>query len=250
MIVEVQDLYKAYGSDFALHVPALRIEAGETFGLVGNNGAGKTTFLRLMLDLIQADRGCLLLNGRDVAAHEDWKSATGSFLDESFLLGFLTADEYFVFLGLLYGLSKPDIQKALEPYQSFFGNGVTGKKRKYIRDLSKGNAKKVGIVGAMFMNPSLLVLDEPFANLDPGSQIRLKALLRWQNETFGTTIVLSSHDLEHVTDVCGTVALLHDGQLVRRIVTSPETLPQLYAFFSEQISQDDRSGIRQIDLEL
>ncbi|HET6567169.1 MAG TPA: ABC transporter ATP-binding protein [Rhodothermales bacterium] len=234
MTVEVRDLIKRQGDRFRLEVPDLRVGSGEAFGLVGNNGAGKTTLMRLMLDLAQPDRGVVRIGGENVARSTDWKRHTGSFLDPSFLLDFLTPDEFFDFVGSTYGLSKAEIRERLEPYRLFFTDPIFGRNKKYIRDLSLGNAKKVGIVAALLVQPGLLVLDEPFANLDPGSQIRLKALLRGINETHGTTLFISSHDLVHVTEVCDRIAILDDGQIVRDMRTSPATLRELERYFRER----------------
>lgn len=232
MRLEVHQLTKRYGGLFGLDVPAFTLEAGQTLGLVGNNGAGKTTFLRLVLDLLRPDTGYVTLDGHNVAETAAWKAHTGSYLDETFLLDFLTADEFFAFVGGVYGLSKPEIEVRLQPYRSFFTDEALGKSTKYLRSLSKGNAKKAGLVAAMFIQPRLLILDEPFANLDPGSQIRLKQLLRQMNEQHGTTMIISSHDLLHVTEVCRRIAVLDDGVLVRDLTTSPATLKELEYYFS------------------
>jgi len=235
MNIEVSDLQKTYGHHFDLRVPSLRIGEGETFGLVGNNGAGKTTFLRLLLDLIYADGGEVLLDGHPTAGRDDWKTGVGSYLDESFLLDFLTADEYFEFTGTTYGLSRADVAAALEPFRSFFTDRVLGERTRYLRDLSVGNKKKVGLVAALFVRPKLLILDEPFANLDPGSQMQLLKLLRELNAEHGTTMIISSHDLDHVTQACDRIAVLEDGQIVRDNATSEETLPDLKKYFEVRL---------------
>ena len=232
MTIEVKDLVKRQGEHFVLDVPWLYIGAGESFGLVGNNGAGKTTLLRLLLDLSKPDGGQVLFDRQNVAEQADWKRHTCSYLDASFLLDFLTADEWFDFVGSTYGLSSADVQARLEAYRSFFNDPVLGRHKKYIRDLSLGNTKKVGIVAAMIVRPRVLILDEPFANLDPGSQIRLKHFLRDLNFQHGTTLIISSHDLAHVTDVCERIVLLENGSIGRDIQTSEATLQELELYFS------------------
>ena len=231
MRIDVENLRKRYGEAFVLDVPALHIEAGETFGLVGNNGAGKTTFLRLLLDLLRPDAGRVLLDGEAVAGDDAWKGQVGAYLDESFLLDFLTADEYLSFAGRSYGMTTPEREAALAPFRAFFTDRVLGTRTKYLRDLSMGNKKKVGLVGALFVRPRLLVLDEPFANLDPGSQLRLSGMLRAVGTTTDTTIVISSHDLGHVTDICERIAVLEQGRIVRDLRTSEITLPDLKEYF-------------------
>jgi ABC-2 type transport system ATP-binding protein len=235
MTVEAQDLIKRYGRHFELRVPSLRIRSGETLGLVGNNGAGKTTFLRLLLDLIYADDGRVRVDGREIAGRHAWKIDVGSYLDESFLLDFLTADESFDFTGATYGLSRGDVRAALAPYRGFFTDPVLGERTRYVGDLSAGNRKKVGLIAALFVQPKLLILDEPFANLDPGSQGRLLKILRQQNARRGTTMIISSHDIGHVTELCSRITVLEEGRIVRDIETSDETLGELRGYF-------DRNG--------
>ncbi len=232
MNVKVFHLVKRYGQHFALHVPELRIATGEALGLVGNNGAGKTTFLRLTLDLIRPDDGHVLVDGQNVAQETGWKAHVGSYLDESFLLDFLTPDEYFNFIGGVYEMSATQIKAALARYRTFLPEQALSRTQPFIRDLSMGNKKKVGLVAAMFTEPRLLVLDEPFANLDPGSQIRLKTLLRGLRQEHGTTMLISSHDLGHVTDFCERITLLDDGQIARDMTTSDATLRELKHYFS------------------
>ena len=234
-MIQVHDLRKSFGS-YSLHIPALDVPEGETLGLVGNNGAGKTTFLRLLLDLLEPDAGTITVGGHPVAESDAWKAFTGSYLDASFLLDFLTADEFFAFVGGLYGMNRDDVQEALLPYRTFLPPDVLGSKTKYLRDLSTGNAKKVGIVAAVFLRPRLLVLDEPFANLDPGSQIHLKLILTQLNTTYGTTVLISSHDLSHVTETCRRITLLDDGRLVRDTATSDDTQEELELYFATRMS--------------
>ena len=232
MNVKVFHLVKRYGQHFALHVPELRIASGEALGLVGNNGAGKTTFLRLLLDLIRADDGQVLVDGQNVKKDSGWKAHVGSYLDESFLLDFLTPNEFFSFAGSVYDMTASQIDAALNLYRAFLPEQALSSTQPFIRDLSMGNKKKVGLVAAMFTEPRLLVFDEPFANLDPGSQIRLKQLLRRLRQEHGTTMLISSHDLGHVTDFCERVTLLDDGQIVRDMTTSDATLHELRKYFA------------------
>ncbi|MEM8485954.1 MAG: ABC transporter ATP-binding protein [Bacteroidota bacterium] len=234
MRVEVEQLTKRYGEFFALEIPALHIESGATFGLVGNNGAGKTTFLRLLLDLLRADTGTIAIHEWIVAQTDDWKCHIGSYLDESFLLDYLTPLEFFSFVGSLYGFSKKETITRVEPYRDFLPADALHASSKYIRDLSKGNAKKVGIVAAMFVQPEIVILDEPFANLDPRSQIVLKSLLQKLNKEKGSTLLISSHDLAHVTEVCERIAVLEEGKLAQEIQTSDATLRELETYFATQ----------------
>lgn len=234
MHVEIPRLVKRFGPKVALDLEELTIGEGETFGLVGSNGAGKTTFLRLVLDLLRPSEGSVGIGGQPVESTWNWKTWTGSYLDSGFLIEFLTADEFFRFVGGTYGLDAEECANALKPYQAFYPDETFGETRLYIREMSMGNAKKIGLIAAMFTSPRLLVLDEPFANLDPRSQIRLKSYIRTLNEKLGTTIIVSSHDLMHVTDVCRRVAILENGRIVRDMNTSEGTLIDLQRYFSAE----------------
>lgn len=229
-MIEVRNISKKYKSIEVLNIPELRIEKGESFGLVGNNGAGKTTFFSLLLDLIQPSSGTITSDGVNVSTSEDWKQFTSAFLDESFLIGYLTPDEYFQFIGELRGLSKEELNEQLQPFAALFNNEIIGVK-KYIRDLSKGNQKKVGIAGAFIGRPEVVVLDEPFANLDPTTQIRLKNLLKDIAATKKTTMLVSSHDLQHTIEVSNRIVALEKGRVVRDLITDENTMAELENIF-------------------
>ena len=111
MHLQVQNLQKRYGLATVLDLPELDIDSGASFGLVGNNGAGKTTFLRLVLNLIRPSKGQVLLNGQDVSQDDAWKNCTGSYLDSNFLIDYLTPVEYIHFVGTLYGMSSVQIEE-------------------------------------------------------------------------------------------------------------------------------------------
>ncbi len=230
-MIDVKDLSKAYSGNVVLNIPNLMIPKGESFGLVGNNGAGKTTFFRLILDLIRATSGSVSINAEIVMGSIDWKRFTGSYLDEGFLIDFLSPEEYFEFLADINGLSKGDIKEFYDTFEEFFNNEVLGKK-KYIRELSSGNQKKVGIAAALMTKPELLILDEPFNSLDPTTQIRLKNILKKIQEDRNVTALISSHDLQHVTEVCERIVVLETGNVVHDIKTTSSTLKDLEKYFS------------------
>ena len=230
-MIQTTQLSKKYGKAEVLHIDSLEIPTGQSFGLVGNNGAGKTTYFNILLDLIRPTTGAIVNHDIQVNTSEDWKSFTGSFIDESFLIGYLTPDEYFEFIGDLRGMNKADVKKFLSQFDEFFNDEIIGKK-KYLRDLSKGNQKKAGIVAAMMGNPQVVILDEPFANLDPTTQIRLKKIIKELTDNREITVLVSSHDLTHVTEVCERIVVLDKGTVVKDIVTSAETLKELESYFS------------------
>lgn len=235
-MIEVNNLRKAYQNIDVLDIPQLKIENGESFGLVGNNGAGKTTFFSLMVDIIKATGGKVLSNGKDVMLSDHWKQYTGVYLDESFLVHFLTPEEYFDFIGYLHGLTKEDVMGRVEGYSDFFNGEILGK-RKYIRELSKGNQKKVGIIGALLTNPDVLILDEPFPHLDPSSVIRLKKIVKELNDG-GMTVLISSHDLNHITEICRRIVLLEKGVVIKDLETNQSTLKNLEDYFSVSGDRD------------
>ena len=230
-MISVHDLTKKYSGNTVLNIPKLEIPKGQSFGLVGNNGAGKTTFFNLILDLIRPTSGYILNNGIQVNKSEEWKKFTSAFIDESFLIGYLTPEEYFYFVGELRGQNQADVDEFLLEFEDFF-NGEVLEQNKYLRDLSKGNQKKVGLVAALIGNPEVIILDEPFANLDPTTQIRLKKLLKELAAKEDKTLLISSHDLGHITEVTDRIVVLDKGNIVRDIQTSPETLKELEDFFT------------------
>jgi ABC-2 type transport system ATP-binding protein len=231
-MITTSNLSKKYAGNQVLNIETLDIPKGQSFGLVGNNGAGKTTYFSLLLDLIQPTTGHIKNNDIQVNESEDWKPFTSAFIDESFLIGYLTAEEYFYFIGELRGQNKADVNNLVGQFKDFFHGEILGQK-KYLRDLSKGNQKKAGIVAALIGNPEVIILDEPFANLDPTTQIRLKGIIKDLAEKQGVTVLISSHDLMHVTDVCERIVVLEKGEVVKDLVTSEATLKELEAHFYE-----------------
>ena len=238
-MIYTKDLTKTYNGTTVLNIEELTIPKGQSFGLVGNNGAGKTTYFSLLLDLIRPTTGSITSNSVVVSESEDWKPFTSSFIDESFLIGYLTPEEYFYFIGELRGQNKADVDNLTSKFEDFFNGEIIGKK-KYLRDLSKGNQKKAGIVAALIGHPEVIILDEPFANLDPTTQIRLKQIIKDLAEKQGVTVLVSSHDLTHVTDVCERIVVLEKGNVVKDLETNPTTLKELEAHFgSSPIVQEE-----------
>jgi ABC-2 type transport system ATP-binding protein len=230
-MITIDTISKKYGKEVVLNVEKIHIPKGQSFGLVGNNGAGKTTLFNILLDLIRPSTGLITNNNIVVSESEDWKNFTGSFIDESFLIGYLTPEEYFEFIGDLRGMNKADVTAFITQFKDFFNDEIIGKK-KYLRDLSKGNQKKAGIVAALMGNPEVVILDEPFANLDPTTQIRLKQIIKNLTENKEVTVLVSSHDLTHVTEVCERIVVLDKGAVVKDIQRSEETLKELESYFA------------------
>jgi ABC-2 type transport system ATP-binding protein len=236
-MIEIKNLKKIYNGVTVVDVPHLVISKGESIGLVGNNGAGKTTLFRVILDLIRPETGEVLSNGEVVAGHENWKNYTASYLDEGFLIDYLTPEEYLYFIGGLHQQSKATVDETLLKLSDFF-NGEILKKGKYIRDLSKGNQCKVGVASCVLQNPQLLMLDEPFANIDPSTQFRLKNMLKELNKAHRITNIVSSHDLNPITDICDRILLMEKGVIIKDIATNSSTLKELEDYFGVGVTED------------
>lgn len=239
MKIELSNLEKHFGTNTAVDIESFTINNGDILGLVGNNGAGKTTLFRLMLDLLKADEGVVTMHpsADDVelvpsslklspdegvgggspinpALSEDWKAYTGAYIDDGFLIDFLTAEEYFDFIGRVSGMTKEQIAERLVYFEPLMGGEILNQK-KYIRDFSAGNRHKVGIIAALLNRPELVILDEPFNFLDPRSQNMLKKILVEYNKETGATVIVSSHNLQHTTEISTRIALLEHGVIIK-----------------------------------
>lgn len=230
-MITVNKLKKQYKNNVVLNIDSLSIPQGQSFGLVGNNGAGKTTLFRIILDLVRATEGQVLIENEDVSKSEEWKKFVGAFIDEKFLIDYLTPEEYFNFLAKIYGLSSADLSQFLDQFTTLFNEEIFGHK-KYIRDLSKGNKKKVGIAAALLGNPSIVLLDEPFENLDPTSQIRLKQIFTKYKQEKNVSFIISSHDLDHVTQVSERIVALEKGEIIKDLMVTEKTLEELKNYFN------------------
>ncbi|HMP29321.1 MAG TPA: ABC transporter ATP-binding protein [Saprospiraceae bacterium] len=233
----IKNLVKKYNGVEVLQIEHLELYKGTTIGLVGNNGAGKTTLMRCMLDLIKPTSGQIYFEGNDISTYEDWKRYVGAYLDENMLLNFLTPDEYFDTLRKIYGLSDEDKLIHLELFKNIFNDELLGH-MKYIRDLSKGNLKKVGIASAIFNNPQAVLLDEPFENLDPRSQIKLNELFKHLKSETNTTILISSHDINHIAEISDRIIVLEKGSIVLDLMDSQTMKEQLREYFGVNYTQN------------
>lgn len=227
-MIQITQLKKHFGDKTAVDVSDLYIRRGEIIGLVGNNGAGKTTFFRLMLDLLKADEGrvkfvmpaeeCLPgespIEEIDPAISERWKQFVGAYLDEGFLIDFLTPFEYFCFISQTLGLNAEETQQRIESFAGFL-DWQPLEEKKLIRDFSAGNKQKIGIIAAMFSNPKILILDEPFNFLDPSSQNYLSKMIKDFNAATHATVLVASHNLQHTIDTSTRILLMENGRILR-----------------------------------
>jgi len=231
-MIRIKNLVKKFGTITAVHVDELTVDPGEIIGIAGNNGAGKTTLLRLMLDLLRPEKGCVYSKSKPVYQSEHWKEYTGSYIDENFLIEFLRPEEYFGFIGKLYGISDDMLKSRLATFTGFMNHEILGNK-KLIRELSSGNKHKVGIMGALLSEPEIIILDEPFNFLDPGSQIILKTILKDLHQRMSSTIVISSHNLPHIADLCTRIVLMEKGEIINDIRNTGEDMRTIHDYFLE-----------------
>jgi len=257
-MIKIDNLKKQFGETCACDIPSFTINDGDILGLVGNNGAGKTTLFRLLLDLLKADEGSVeyvftpdgepsgtvtgspvttpdaSVSGINPAESEAWKQHVGAYIDQGFLIDFLTPEEYFAFLGKISGMKQAEVDERLQQFERFANGEIFGQK-KLIRNLSAGNKQKVGIIAALIRQPKLVILDEPFNFLDPTSQSILKRMLTDYNKQTGATILLSSHNLQHTIDISSRIVLLEKGVVISDIVNdSDEARQQLVDYFEEK----------------
>ena len=225
--IYVKELIKKFGDRTAVSIPDFCFPPNEIIGLVGNNGAGKTTLFRLILNLIRSDKGmidfCIIKQKitENYETHlsnleDSWKDFTGAYLDESFLIDFLTPEEYFAFIIKANKLDNKTLSEQLQDYQTFLGEEITDQ-NKFIREFSAGNKQKIGIVSALIAKPKVVILDEPFNFLDPSSQNQLKQLLTSYKRKEQATILISSHNLHHTIDISDRIVLLENGRLIENI---------------------------------
>ena len=233
-MITISNLKKQFGETCACDIPSFTINDGDILGLVGNNGAGKTTLFRLLLDLLKADEGTVWIDDVNPAESETWKQHVGAYIDQGFLIDFLTPEEYFAFLGKISGLKPAEVDERLAQFERFANGEIFGQK-KLIRNLSAGNTMKVGIISALFRQPQTVILDEPFNFLDPTSQLVLKHLLRDYAASTGATILISSHNLQHTIDISTRIALLEHGQIIRDLPNQEGSAnSELQAYFGAE----------------
>ncbi len=213
-MITISNLKKAFGKTIACDISEFIVNDGDILGLVGNNGAGKTTLFRMLLDLLKSDEGEITIDSVNPAKSEEWKATTGAYIDEGFLIDFLTPEEYFEFIGKITNMTAEAVHERLKDFERLANGEIFGQK-KLIRNLSAGNKQKVGIISALFNHPKLVILDEPFNFLDPSSQNILKHVLTDYNHETGTTILISSHNLQHTVDISNRIALLEKGQIIK-----------------------------------
>jgi ABC-2 type transport system ATP-binding protein len=215
VIVETRNLGKIY-RDFwgrkkvhALKSLDLEVRRGEIFGLLGPNGSGKSTTIKLMLGLLFPTSGRCFVFGKD-ATDVSKNERIGYLPEESYLYKFLNADETLDFYGRLFDMSADERKERTAKLIKMVK--LEHARRRQLKEYSKGMTRRIGLAQALINEPEFLVLDEPTTGLDPlGTRDMKDLILRLRDE--GTTILLCSHQLADVQDVCDRVAILHQGEL-------------------------------------
>jgi ABC-2 type transport system ATP-binding protein len=226
-MIKLVNVKKYFGKQVAINIPLFETNEGDIVGVIGNNGAGKTTLFKLILDVIKADTGIVYSRNEDISTTDKWKNYTSAFINEDYLIKYLTSIEYFNFIGITHGFSEEKVNSEIKKYQDFFNE----EKAKLIRDLSKGNQYKVGIIGSIINPPKILILDEPFANLDPSSQINLVNILKKLSKDSNTIILVSSHDLNHISELCNRIIVMNKGEIQADIPNTINSLEKIKKYF-------------------
>lgn len=208
-MLELKNVTKYYGDFKAVDNLSFKVKDGEIFGLLGVNGAGKTTTFRMIINLLDKNEGTILLDGKPIDYSVTDK--IGFLTEERSLLLKLTVLEQAIFYGTLKGLDKKTIEKRLDVLLERFK--ISEYKNRKIKELSKGNQQKVQFITAILHEPKLLILDEPFSGLDP---INVEEFMKMINElkNKGTSIIFSSHRMEHVELFCDELVILVHGKSV------------------------------------
>ncbi len=208
----INNLYKAYGRFLAVNNLSLHIPAGDLFGFVGPNGAGKTTTIRIVCGLLKASAGVVSINGINaMRSKKEIKKQIGYVPDFFGVYDNLKVKEYMEFYGSMYGMYSRDIAKISDDLLDLVN--LADKKEVYVDTLSRGMKQRLCVARALIHNPNLLILDEPSSGLDPRARVEMKELLMNLN-SMGKTIVISSHILSELSEMCNSIGIMNRGNLV------------------------------------
>ena len=207
--VELAHVTKTFGAVRAVDDVSYSVEKGEFFGLLGPNGAGKTTTLRILLDIFKPDAGSVQVLGGPLT--EAKKDHIGYMPEERGLYQDIPLDRCLAYLGALKGMSQADVKQRAQGYLERFD--LADSRHKKVKELSKGMQQKAQIIATLLHEPELLIVDEPFSGLDPVNTQMVKDLLREQREK-GVTIVLCSHQMNLVEELCDRIVLIDHGKVV------------------------------------
>ena len=208
----INDLTKNYGSFTAVNHLSLHIPEGDLFGFVGPNGAGKTTTIRIVCGLLKASGGTVRIGGTEAAVgSKTMKRLIGYVPDFFGVYDNLKVREYMDMYGSMYGMSTRDILRLTDDLLALVN--LSDKKEFYVDTLSRGMKQRLCVARALLHNPRLLILDEPSSGLDPRARVEMKELLK-NLHSMGKTIVISSHILSELSEMCNSIGIMNHGQLI------------------------------------
>jgi ABC-2 type transport system ATP-binding protein len=208
-VVVLSRVTKTFGKTLAVNDLSFEVGKGEIFGLLGPNGAGKTTSIRLMLDIFKPDQGTISIFGG--AMSEDKKEKIGYLPEERGLYQDIPLERCLIYLGTLKGLSSSEANKRVASHLEQFE--LAAHKKKKIKELSKGMQQKAQIIATILHRPELIIIDEPFSALDPVNTQMVKDMIR-QLRDEGTTILMSTHQMHQVEELCERILLINEGKRV------------------------------------
>ena len=220
VVLEVNQLCKRYGSRDAVSELSFDVRRNEIVGLLGPNGAGKTTTISMLIGVLEPDGGCIAINGRNLASDREAALATTNFAAiYAPLPGNLSVRENLRFMGMIYGVARLDerIEQVIDEFD------LNGFRDTRCGLLSSGEQTRVSLAKAMLNNPSLLLLDEPTASLDPATARTLRRKIRDIGHRGDGAILWTSHNMVEVTEVCDRVLFLSQGRLL--LEGDPRRLP-------------------------
>ena len=215
----VEHITKKFGTQMAVNDVSFAVESGEIFGLLGPNGAGKTTTIRIILDIFKPDAGKVAVLGG--AMTEEKKARVGYLPEDRGLYQDIPHERCLVYLATLKGLSVSESRQRIDEFLERFD--LADHKRKKIKELSKGMQQKAQLISTLVHRPDVIIIDEPFSGLDPVNTQMIKDLLV-EERNRGVTIVMSTHQMHQVEELCDRLLLIHQAVLVGSHGPLPETI--------------------------
>ena len=206
MILELKNIEKAFGQKRVLSGVSFRAESGKAFGLLGRNGAGKTTSIRILMDVFPADSGEVLIDGKPI---DYYKIQIGYLPEERGLYPKKLIIDQLVYFAELKGMSKREAVKSVDYWLQRLN--MTEYRGKRLDTLSKGNQQKIQLITALAHNPDIIILDEPFSGLDPVNAMLLKDVVKEQIKK-GKIVLFSSHQMNYIEEFCDSIAILNSGK--------------------------------------
>ena len=207
MILELKNIQKSFGEKYVLSGISFRAESGKAFGLLGRNGAGKTTSIRILMDVFPAEDGCVLVDGKPI----DYRQIKIGYLpEERGLYPKKIILDQLVYFAQLKGMRRREAVKSVDYWLERLG--MMEYRNKRLDTLSKGNQQKIQLITALAHDPDIVILDEPFSGLDPVNAILLKDVVKEQISR-GKIVLFSSHQMSYIEEFCDSIAILNAGKV-------------------------------------